>query len=71
MADLPGWARNPDVLEKVFLAAVGKGDAEGVEAALTLMAGCDPHRAQRLLDDLRTALHIADAGDFDVRLVPR
>lgn len=48
-----------EVLEQVFHAALGKGDIRGVEAALTVMAGVDPRRAQRLYDDLKTAHAIA------------
>jgi hypothetical protein len=52
-----------DTLEEIFHAALGKGDAKGVEAALTLMAIKDPHRAQRLLDGLREAVEVRQALD--------
>jgi hypothetical protein len=45
----------PDALERVVMAAVEAGDARGVEAALTVMAPMDPHRAQRLFDELKAA----------------
>lgn len=48
-----------DQLEQVFHAALTAGDAEGVEAALTVMVGVDPRRAERLYDDLRTAVRVA------------
>lgn len=59
--EVPAWARDPETLERIFLAAVGAGDPQGVESALTLMASCDPHRAQELLDSLRVGLSIAQA----------
>lgn len=49
----------PDECETVFHAALKAGDARGVEAALLVMAPQDPHRAERLYDDLRAALAIA------------
>lgn len=52
----PAWSRDPEVLERVFLEAVGQGDADGVEAALRLMVVVDPRRAQRLYDDLKFGL---------------
>lgn len=55
----PEWSRDPDKLEEIFHAALQQGDAKGVEAALTLMSGCDPRRAARLFDDLKTALAVA------------
>lgn len=48
--------------EQIFFAALKAGDAEGVEAALMLMAPQDPDRAQVLLDSIRFALTIADAA---------
>ena len=65
----PAWASDPDVLERVFHAALTQGDTEGVRSALHLLAGCDPDRAQRLHDALTTALHIAAGGDFEVQIV--
>lgn len=56
---------SPDELERVFRAAVGRGDAVGVEAALRLLALRDPHRAQRLLDALDGALTIAHAIELE------
>jgi len=44
--EAPAWSRDPEVLERVFLEAVGQGDALGVEAALRLMTVVDPRRAQ-------------------------
>lgn len=67
---LPDWTRDPDALERVFLAALSKGDAKGVEAALTLMAPCDPDRAQRLYDELTAAVHIAKGGEYRIAIVP-
>ena len=61
------WERpTPDELERVFRAAVSDGDAQGVDAALRLMAVQDPHRAQRLLDALDGALTIAHAVEREV-----
>jgi hypothetical protein len=60
---IPAWARDPDVLERVFRAAVAAGDVRGVEAALTLMACVDPDRAQRLMADLELGLHLASILD--------
>lgn len=45
--------------EEIFHAALSKGDAKGVEAALILLAVRDPHRAQVLLNSVRAALIIA------------
>ena len=51
----------PDQCEVIFHEMIRRGDARGVEAALTVMAPQDPHRAERLLGDLRTALALAAA----------
>ena len=48
-----------DELETLFHECLKRGDAKGVEAALTLMASTDPRRAQRLYDALETAVGIA------------
>jgi hypothetical protein len=48
-----------DQCEEIFHAALSAGDARGAEAALTVMAVRDPHRAQELLDLTRVALHLA------------
>jgi hypothetical protein len=53
----------PDDCVKIFHAALQTGDARGVEAALTLLAVLDPHRAQNLLDTARVAVAIAQAAD--------
>lgn len=50
-----------DDCERIFHAALSKGDVQGVEAALRVMAVKDPHRAQRLMDLTRMALIIADS----------
>jgi hypothetical protein len=50
-----------DQCEQIFHAALAAGDLRGVEAALTIMAVQDPHRAQRLVDLAQAALHIAGA----------
>lgn len=52
----------PDQCEEIYHAALGAGDIRGVEAALTVMAVQDPHRAQRLMDLTRMALIVAEAG---------
>lgn len=54
----PQWTG--ESLEQVFHAALGAGDIKGVEAALTVMAGVDPRRAQQLFDDLKFAVRFAD-----------
>jgi hypothetical protein len=46
----------------VFHAALWAGDTIGMEAALTLLAVRDPHRAQTLLDMTRLALELAGDG---------
>lgn len=48
-----------DELEQLFHAALEAGDTRGVEAALTVMATKDPHRAQRLFDETKRALAVA------------
>lgn len=40
----------------MFHGALSAGDAQGVEAALTVMTSVDPRRAVRLFDDMKTAL---------------
>ncbi|MER7331641.1 MULTISPECIES: hypothetical protein [unclassified Micromonospora] len=52
---------DPDTCERIFRAALAAGDFKGVEAALTVMAPQDPHRAQTLHDTLQ--LGLAMAGD--------
>lgn len=47
-----------DELEQIFHGALSAGDTQGVEAALTVMAGVDPRRAVRLFDETKTALAI-------------
>lgn len=47
-----------DDLERMFRAALGAGDVRGVEAALTVLAGQDPRRAQGLFDETRAALEV-------------
>lgn len=54
---------DPDILERAFLEAVGRGDTEGVEAFLRLLVVVDPARAARLYDDLNTALRVAAVID--------
>jgi hypothetical protein len=48
-----------DQCEEILHTALSAGDARGVEAALTVMAVRDPHRAQALLDLTQVALHLA------------
>jgi hypothetical protein len=57
---LPAWARDPETIERVFLAAVGEGDAEGVDAAIRLMLAADPARAVQLWDSLKAGLALVD-----------
>jgi hypothetical protein len=57
-----------DTLERIVHAALADGDIKAVEAALTLMAPRDPHRAQRLLDDLREALAIARGAEPEIHV---
>jgi hypothetical protein len=49
----------PDQLEAIFHAALTAGDAQGVEAAIRVMVGVDPRRAERLYDDLKFAVRLA------------
>jgi hypothetical protein len=51
-----------DDWEHVFHAALERGDIQGVEAALRVLAIKDPHRAQELMDLLRMALVVRDSG---------
>lgn len=48
-----------DDCERIFHAALKAGDTRGVEAALTVLAVRDPHRAQELFDLTRAALVVA------------
>jgi hypothetical protein len=66
----PGPVFDADTCERIFHAALGTGDVRGVEAALTVLAVQDPHRAQYLMDLTRVALHLAgraaaDDGEVD------
>ncbi len=61
--------QDPDVLERIFHAALKAGDAKGVESALTLLATVDPQRARRLYDGLEEALEIV--GKLDPSPVAR
>ena len=65
----PDPFRDPDVLERIFHAALTAGDAKGVDAALRLLAATDPRRARRLYDGLETALEIV--GKLDPSPVAR
>lgn len=49
--------------ERIFHAALAAGDARGVEAALTVLAVRDPHRAQLLYDTTRFGLAIRQEQD--------
>lgn len=48
-----------DTCERIFHAALAAGDFKGVEAALTVMAPQDPHRAELLFNTLKVGLAIA------------
>lgn len=50
-----------DTCEQIFHAALAAGDIKGVEAALTVMAPQDPHRAQGLLDMLHVGLALTES----------
>ena len=54
-SDLP----TPDVLEKIFHAALEQRDMEGVGHVLRLMAVQDPRRAQLLMDTLNVGIAIS------------
>ncbi|MEV1315473.1 hypothetical protein AB0J14_05230 [Micromonospora arborensis] len=49
-----------DTCEQIFHDALAAGNIKGVEAALTVMAPQDPHRAQGLLDTLSLGLALTD-----------
>ncbi len=73
---MPAWTRDPEVLERVFHAAVGKGDAEGVEYAIRFLLVVDARRAIRLWDALKVGLRTVDlmrlaAGTADEETVKR
>lgn len=53
---------SPDVLEEIVHRALKDGDAKGVHAALLLMAGQDPHRAESILDTIKVGLHLRSLG---------
>jgi hypothetical protein len=55
------WARDPQVLDRIFRAALAESDAQGMVAALRLLAVCAPKRASALYDTIRDALEIRDA----------
>lgn len=56
MADLPDAA----TCERIFHERLAAADAQGVHAALTMMAVTDPHRARLLLDVTRLALTMSN-----------
>ncbi len=60
--------KDPDVLEQIFHAALKAGDARGVEAALTVMAPLDPHRAERLFEATKAGLAMAQGRPVTWRL---
>lgn len=60
MIGRPAWARDPEVLERLFLDVLATGDAAGVAAVLRLMVVADPARAVRLYDELRFSLALAE-----------
>ncbi len=60
--------KDPDVLERIFHAALAAGDARGVEAALMVMAPIDPHRAERLFEATKGALALASGEPVEWRL---
>jgi hypothetical protein len=70
VTERPAWASDPVVLERIFHKALEDGDAKGIHAVVRLMAFCDPHRAQELLDAVNLGLHMANGGDVAVKLVP-
>lgn len=49
-----------DTCEQIFHAALAARDFKGVEAALTVMAPQDPHRAELLFNTLKVGLALAD-----------
>lgn len=60
MPEIPWTA---DQVEQMFHAAVKAGDAEGVEAAITVLLRLDQPRAIRLWDDLQAVLRLVGATD--------
>lgn len=56
MAEIPWTA---DELETMFHAALADGDVRGVEAALSLLARVDAHRASDLYDALKVGVALA------------
>lgn len=49
-----------DTCERIFHVALAAGDFKGVEAALTVMAPQDPHRAELLFNTLKVGLAMAE-----------
>jgi len=56
----PAPMLSPETCVAIFHEAVKAGDADGVQAALTILAPQDPHKAQKLLDSLGLALAVAE-----------
>ena len=50
---------DPDTCERIVHAALAAGDIRSVEAALTVLAPQDPHRAQELIDAMQMGLILA------------
>lgn len=59
-ADSRAWMRDPEEIERLFLACVGRGDADGVEACIRLMLAVDVRRGVALYEGLKTALRTVD-----------
>ena len=57
-----GWTRDPATLEQILITTLAQRDWRGVEAAMTLLAFADPHRAQLLYDTMRVGLHLASGA---------
>ncbi|MEU7170205.1 hypothetical protein ABZ949_01785 [Micromonospora tulbaghiae] len=60
MTDMRRPTYDADTCEQIFHAALAAKDFKGVEAALTVVAPQDPHRAKLLFDTLRVGLAMAE-----------
>lgn len=70
------WTRDPEVLERVFHAAVGEGDADSVECVIRLMLAVDVRRGVEMYESLKAGLRVVDllsvaAGTADEAAIRR
>lgn len=69
-ADPEPTAWTPEEIEVVLRHALGKGDIDGVDACLRLLATRDPERAALLVETMRVGIAIARERDLTAASQP-